>query len=456
MSRKQRAFSPWAFAAVTAAFGIVFGFAACGNGTPPPTGSEDNPKKLSPKINLGNGEWGQLLTEIEAEGKYVSLDLSDCTMSGTVFDSGNTITTGKDKIVKIVLPVSAESIASNYSNQTLSSFPNLKEVTGLNVTKLDDYAFYGCTSLRKAEFPAVTRIGNYAFRGCTSLTEISFSAAKDRYFYDQTFMGCTNLVKFNLTGTGDFSVIENGKVLVRDDTILVAYPSASGSIVMDNITAIGVTAFAGCVNLTKASFPALARNDGLNSDIYDGAFTGCTGLMEISFPASIEIDSYNPFYGCSSLTNFDLTGTGPLSVAENGKALIGGGTSYSKVLAYPSATGSIVMEGVTYLGSLAFSGCTGLIEASFPAAVNIGSETFFACANLTTVSLPSITRIDLGAFSGCTSLNSITLGTIDEAYFKNATSFLASLGNLRDVYFGAGGGAGTYTRESGSDTRSKQ
>ena len=39
-------------------------------------------------------------------------------------------------------------------------------------------------------------------------------------------------------------------------------------------------------------------------------------------------------------------------------------------------------------------------------------------------------------------MRGLTLGTVTEVYFSTLNPFL---GNLRDVYFGAGGGAGTYT-----------
>jgi len=54
-----------------------------------------------------------------------------------------------------------------------------------------------------------------------------------------------------------------------------------------------------------------------------------------------------------------------------------------------------------------------------------------------------LTSIDDWAFQGV--LSRVTIGTISETNFHTE----AFLGNLPDVYFAAGGGAGTYTRATG-------
>jgi hypothetical protein len=60
-----------------------------------------------------------------------------------------------------------------------------------------------------------------------------------------------------------------------------------------------------------------------------------------------------------------------------------------------------------------------------------------------------------GAFNECTSLTSVTFqGTIAENNFHQAA--YSSLGDLRDKYLASGGGIGTYTRESGGTTWTKQ
>jgi hypothetical protein len=272
--------------------------------------------------------------------------------------------------------------------------------------------------------------------------------------------GCTGIEEFDpgTANTGEKMIAS--LILPNTATKIVAGTSTNATFVNFtslkevtglNVTDIGMYAFIGCTSLENASFPEATSIGGY-------AFSGCTGLTEISFPASVTIDWYNPFNNCSSLTNFNLIGTGNLSAIENGKALYSSGAPYPGLLAYPSASGSIVMETVTQLGDFTFMNCTNLIEASFPAATggsDNGWDVFSDCTNLIKVSIPLITRLDTGAFYNCTSLVSITLGTIAEANFRSNDIFTQSW-NLREVYFGANGGAGTYTREAGSNIWTKQ
>ena len=59
---------------------------------------------------------------------------------------------------------------------------------------------------------------------------------------------------------------------------------------------------------------------------------------------------------------------------------------------------------VTSIGGNAFSGCSSLTTADFPAATSIGSSAFQSCSKLTTADFPAATSIGGNAFSGCSSL----------------------------------------------------
>jgi hypothetical protein len=79
---------------------------------------------------------------------------------------------------------------------------------------------------------------------------------------------------------------------------------------------------------------------------------------------------------------------------------------------------------------------------------SIGNGTFSNCASLAGITIPAgITSIENGAFTGCDNLTSVTFaGTIASGSFGNS----AFPGDLAAKY--SSGGAGTYTRVSGSDT----
>ncbi len=71
----------------------------------------------------------------------------------------------------------------------------------------------------------------------------------------------------------------------------------------------------------------------------------------------------------------------------------------------------IVPDGVTYIGSHAFYGCTDLICAEIPEGVeSIGSAAFHGCSALEFLSLPtSLRNIGVWAFSGCSGLTDVAI-----------------------------------------------
>ena len=72
----------------------------------------------------------------------------------------------------------------------------------------------------------------------------------------------------------------------------------------------------------------------------------------------------------------------------------------------------IIGNGVTTIGSSAFSDCDSLTSVTIPNSVTtIGSSAFAGCFSLTSVTIGnSVTTIGHGAFYGCSSLTSVTIG----------------------------------------------
>ena len=70
-----------------------------------------------------------------------------------------------------------------------------------------------------------------------------------------------------------------------------------------------------------------------------------------------------------------------------------------------------IPEGVTTIGSYAFSSCTNLASVTIPEGVTtIGDGAFSNCTSLASVTIPEgVTTIGIAAFSGCTSLASVTI-----------------------------------------------
>ena len=302
----------------------------------------DNPISLELELPLTETNWLGILNAIAGviPPRYVDIDLSACERSGDAdggglrsggeFDPMSTVSTGKSRIVGIVLPDAAESIVNaTFFDSTFNYFNSLRSAEGRNVLIIGNDAFRSRTSLTSVSFQLTENIGRTAFDYCTSLIEVNFPAVTSIGM--GAFSNCTSLLEIN-------------------------FPAA---------TNIVGSAFFGCTSLTSVSLPAVTSIDG-------DVFSNSTSLVSISFPATANITG-NPFSGCTSLVLFDLTGSGHLSVIENGRALVQNGTN---LIAYPTVSGTITLNTITSIGIHAFRYCTSLEGLIIPSVTNIGTGAF--------------------------------------------------------------------------------
>ena len=136
-------------------------------------------------------------------------------------------------------------------------------------TSINQYAFFGCSSLTSIEIPSsVTSIGSSAFYECTSLTTITFGDNSQlTSIGGKAFENCSNLTSIEI-------------------------PS--------NVTSIGYDAFSGCSSLTSIEIPS-----GVTSIGYS-AFQDCSSLTSIEIPSSVTSIGQWAFDGCSNLTTVTI------------------------------------------------------------------------------------------------------------------------------------------------------
>ncbi|MDR1373944.1 MAG: leucine-rich repeat domain-containing protein [Treponema sp.] len=235
-----------------------------------------DPVILPVNINLADIStgWTALLTTIQSKGKFVALDLSACT-GMTEFDPDNTSSTGKDKIVSLILPNAATSVkaGADSSNATFKNFTALKSVTGAAITSIGNGAFAYCTGLGSVSLPAATSIAAWAFVDCTGLTTVSLPGLVT--IDGNPFYGCTALTTITIAPGNPVWKFEDGKLISKDGKTLAGYYGSDSAITLPAVTSVA-----------------------------DAAFGGCTGLTTVSLPAATSIGSQA----------FDVTGTGPLTI----------------------------------------------------------------------------------------------------------------------------------------------
>ena len=105
---------------------------------------------------------------------------------------------------------------------------------------------------------------------------------------------------------------------------------------------------------------------------------------------------------CGDNLQWKLTDEGVLTITGTGK-MKDWKYNYSPWYAYKSVKQVIIGDGVTTIGSSAFSGCSSLTSLTIPNSVtDIGSSAFSGCSSLTSVTITnSVTTIGYYAFSGC-------------------------------------------------------
>ncbi|MBR1685767.1 MAG: leucine-rich repeat protein [Clostridia bacterium] len=351
---------------------------------------------------------------------------------------------GNTNLIYVRLPATVKTIGSSAFEgctalqvldlaacSSLSSIPSrfaygdtaLRYVSIANgMTEIEDYAFYGCTSLSgKAVINA--SVGYGAFYNCKGMTELELHYMCE-YVDSSAFSGCTAL---NETSIPE-SVMRIGSSAFKDCSVLISVEVPS------SVTSIGGNAFSGCDNLESITLPFIGtsegsidrafrkifnngENDGSSqyygkgvpkklktvtitsaTSIPDHAFAGCENIETIRInDGDMDIEDL-AFYNCTSLKNLTL----PTRTTKIGIEAFAGCVSLEEVS---------ISKNVLEIGQYAFSGCSRLKEIRLPnGLLTIGSVAFKNCSALTSVEVPSsVTSIGGSAFSGCDDLESITL-----------------------------------------------
>ena len=147
------------------------------------------------------------------------------------------------------------------------------------------------------------------------------------------------------------------------------------------------------------------------TSIRDVAFAWCSSLTTIELPDSVTSMGVNPFAGCKSLKNIQVSPEQPVFAVIDGVLF---NKAEKSLICYPDGKQEEAYEvpqGIQQIKSGAFSCCSALTTIELPDSVtSIGESAFYDCSSLTTIELPdSVTSIGKSAFYGCSSLTTIEL-----------------------------------------------
>lgn len=359
--------------------------------------------------------------------------------------------------------------AENHEQNGACVPASLREVT-VTGGGVPEYAFYGCVSLVSVSLPEDTAlISRYAFANCLSLADISLPAGVTE-IGSSVFYGCSSLKEIalpaGLTDIGSYA-FSRCSSLVR-------------LVLPNSVKSVGQSAFSWCsslVSLTLGSDLSEISADAFRycyklAEVYNlSALTLSEGSQEQGCAAYYALNVYTPTEGESFLSE---TQEGYLFFDDGETAYLLGYTGEETSLTLPATcngrayavyhhafygreelTDVLLPEGLTGIGTSAFSGCGGLSRILIPASVQtIGDFAFSSCAGISEIELgdgvreigssafsgtsilyldipDSVLRIGEGAFSGCTTLVRVTLGSGVTSVESNA---FADCSKLEEVY----------------------
>ncbi|MBO4545438.1 MAG: immunoglobulin domain-containing protein, partial [Verrucomicrobia bacterium] len=196
-----------------------------------------------------------------------------------------------------------------------------------DVTVIDEYAFYECSSLTSIEIPeSILKISYRAFINCNELTYI-FIPKSVSYISQEAFYAMGKLQCIEVDSSNEFYISQDGVLFDKEKTILIRYPQMKPNVsygIPNTVKTVGLFSFFGCSILRDIEIPNSVTK------IEDWAFTCCYDLQSMSIPASVKDIGGATFTFCRSFNSIEFLGDAP----RHGDITFGEGDSLAPVTVY--------------------------------------------------------------------------------------------------------------------------
>ena len=315
------------------------------------------------------------------------------------------------------------------------------------VTKIDDWAFNGCSRLEYIEFPnSLVSLGKWVFYNCKRIKNLNIPRNLTDIAYT-ALPGLSGLVYYTCSPFNPKYKSVDGILYNKDMTMLVAYPQsapATSFTIPSSVTTLYDYCLHNCDNLIEVNIPESVNYFGMNIfsgsdniesiDVPDGVtkmgmtvFGQCPKLSHVHLPANLDSIKNSCFYGCSSLTEVAIPasvryiGNNAFAYCDNlktlrfeeGSCLEGFGEF---VFRESTSLESLDMPNtVTTMGTGVFYVCPSLKNVHLSRSLTIlPNSTFNQCSQLTELDIPgTVTYIGNGAMYKCTSMKRLKIGDKD-------------------------------------------
>lgn len=356
-----------------------------------------------------------------------------------------------------------------------------------NIIYLGKSCFKGCTNIRRIDIHSdIEYIGDNAFEGCENLCEIHFEGSNPPKLGENLFNGVRNDFKlfvpeeyfetynnewseyvdnifpkpknnsiiyygvdvnkqnqihreFEGFTNGDYYIVSNINNSIPNEYFKDS--EITKSILPDNITEIGISAFEGCEKLNYIYMPTEVKK------IKNTCFYNCNSLLNIHVPSNQDISFGDDiFYKCSNLKEF---------ISYNKEYLSDDNRCYIKDYELKFfAQGDIKIEdeitytipdNITSINRSAFRNSNIKEIILKESTKNIGEYAFEGCKELTHIEgWDNVINISKSAFEGCVKIQEISttnnLETIEDSAFKGCLElksplYLNSIKSINEYIF---------------------